>query len=150
MSVEEELPRAQEQKQQPEVGNQREPTDSETGRECQMHTHPGSGARNLDPPRHSVLGIFPVGFYPHLPVSKKPYRNPVLFLDALWKEHSQEQRVCRKRHKGEQKAGASPGDHQLGHSHTTETFAGPTEPRGTEDVLHPFIKQLDLQTSLFY
>lgn len=128
---------------------ERELTDSATGRECQMHTHPGSGVKEPGPPRHSLLGIFPVGFYPNLQISKKPYRNPVPFLDCIVEAaFPGRQGVCRRRHKGEQKAGASPGDHHLGHSQTTETFAGPTEPRGAKNVLHPFIKQLDLQTFL--
>lgn len=125
-------------------------TDSTTGRECQMHTHTWTvRARSLDPSGHSLLGIFPVGFYYNLKVSKNPHRNPVPSLDCLVEAVFSGAR-SRRRHKGDQKAGASPGDHQLRHSQTTETYAGPTEPRGTENVLHPFIKQLDLQTSLFY
>lgn len=48
-----------------------------------MPTHLGSGAKEPGPPRHSLLGIFPVGFNPNLQVSKKPYRNPVPFLDCI-------------------------------------------------------------------
>lgn len=84
VSMEEELPRAREEKQQPELGKQSELTDSTTGRECQMHTHTWTaGPKSLDAPRHSLLGIFPVGFYPNLQVSKNPHRNPVPFLDCI-------------------------------------------------------------------
>lgn len=47
------------------------------------HAHtPGPWGQGAWSPRHSLLGIFPVGLYPNLQVSKNPYRNPVLFLDC--------------------------------------------------------------------
>lgn len=101
VSMEEELPRAREEKQQPELGKQRELTDSTTGRECQMHTHTWTaGARSLDPPGTHCWASF-LWVFTLICKSVKTHTETLSrFWIALWKQYSLGQGACRRGSQG--------------------------------------------------